>query len=710
MIRKHPGPFSSRWIWAREERVASVSSREDPDRETGRAFPRISACLIVRDEEAFLADCLESIREAVDEIVVVDTGSRDATPEIARRFGARVYESEWVGDFSQARNAALSYATGDWVLVIDADEMLAEGQAGLVRALVASGVADAYLVNVDNFADDPDSRVTTQHIALFRRDPRYRYVGKIHEQIAGSIAEAGGRIARTHLRYVHRGYDLSVVLSRKKRERNRTLILAELRERPDDPLVHYNLAQEHFAWGEWEDAVRECEETLRLAGESWGARVLPMVAYRLASSYFHLRRWDKAFATLQEFQIRFPQATHLRFLEGSFSVALGDPARAVGLFVQCLAFGDPPPGLYEHVLPGTGSYRAWLEMGSAYEALGNVKSAVAAYVEALKLEPRYRRAALRLASLLLRHEPAERVRDYVVDLADPRDFRVLDGLWEAFVNAQAFAEARAFADQMDDRYAGERELRRGITELVAGDLQQALAYLERAFEEKPTRERAALDGTLGALAAGDFRRATAFLEGLNEADYPGPAGLLRALHARLSGETPRPLGPEAKAYAWQLIRRCLFFRQPRLVDEVVALMVASGVPAADVALPLGKLLIGAGHRELGLELLVRAAREGRWDVDALLELGRAALEREDLEGAAAFFHKATELERTNPAPALLLSEVLVRQGARAAALQVLERALAENPYAAMLKERREAIARAGVSSLWGPAAGVMGRG
>ena len=99
---------------------------------------RISLCVIAKNEEAMIADCLESVRDVVDEMIVVDTGSLDRTVAIAEAAGARVVTFKWCDDFSAARNASIKAATGDWVLILDADERLGAGQGAAIRAAVHS--------------------------------------------------------------------------------------------------------------------------------------------------------------------------------------------------------------------------------------------------------------------------------------------------------------------------------------------------------------------------------------------------------------------------------------------------------------------------------------------------------------------------------------------------------------------------------------------
>src|SRR5680860_285424 len=116
------GPQTS----GRTEMGLTIATLSTPKERTPQ---RISLCMIMRDEEEHLARCLASVQGVVDEIVIVDTGSVDRSIEIAESFGARVLHEEWHGDFATPRNTGIDAATGDWILVLDADEELIDGAA-----------------------------------------------------------------------------------------------------------------------------------------------------------------------------------------------------------------------------------------------------------------------------------------------------------------------------------------------------------------------------------------------------------------------------------------------------------------------------------------------------------------------------------------------------------------------------------------------------
>ncbi|MDR3068675.1 MAG: glycosyltransferase [Cellulomonas sp.] len=186
----------------------------------------VSVVLIVKDEADVLADCLDSVRWA-DEIVVYDTGSTDATREIARRYTDKVIDGYWDDDFSAARNRALEHATGDWVLSIDADEVF-ESAGSTLRKHLSRGTSDTYgirIVNTGNSSVDGTFEFTAKRV--FRREGHH-WVGHLHEQIAtadGKIT-AGEVLAGIRLR--HSGYADADRLSNEKSGRNVALAREQL--------------------------------------------------------------------------------------------------------------------------------------------------------------------------------------------------------------------------------------------------------------------------------------------------------------------------------------------------------------------------------------------------------------------------------------------------------------------------------------------------
>ena len=186
----------------------------------------ISAVLIVKDEEEVLAECLDSVRWA-DEIVVYDTGSTDATREIARRYTDKVIDGYWDDDFSAARNRALEHATGDWVLSIDADEVF-ESQGSTLRKRLARAQVSTYGVRIVNTGySSVDATVEFTAKRVFRREGHH-WVGQLHEQIAAVDGQTAAGGVLTGIRLRHSGYADAERLSGEKSVRNISLAREQL--------------------------------------------------------------------------------------------------------------------------------------------------------------------------------------------------------------------------------------------------------------------------------------------------------------------------------------------------------------------------------------------------------------------------------------------------------------------------------------------------
>ena len=147
----------------------------------------LSLSMIVRDEEARLEACLKSVEGFCDEKVVLDTGSSDGTVALAEAAGARVESMEWPGDFAPARNRALELVSGDWVLVLDADERLLLDVQPQLQALMAQ--PDVLVINLLRFEEEAAQSPYSSVSRLFRRHPAIRWSRAYHTMIDDSVEE-----------------------------------------------------------------------------------------------------------------------------------------------------------------------------------------------------------------------------------------------------------------------------------------------------------------------------------------------------------------------------------------------------------------------------------------------------------------------------------------------------------------------------------------
>jgi len=236
---------------------------------------RLSLCMIVRDEIDFLDVCLDAAQPFVDETVIADTGSQDGTWERVQARADRALQIPWCDHFGQARNASLEAAGGEWVLILDADEVL-RGDPAALRAALA--VEDVLAWRLEVRSDVGAGRSERFHaVRLFRRRSEIRFSGRVHEQVTPALdalaererAWRVGELAGVHIE--HAGYRPEVARARGKRERNVRLLERALADDPDEPYLHYKLFQ---ALGrETAPARRHLDLAARLLLEATGAEL-----------------------------------------------------------------------------------------------------------------------------------------------------------------------------------------------------------------------------------------------------------------------------------------------------------------------------------------------------------------------------------------------------------------------------------------------------
>lgn len=361
--------------------------------------------MIVRDEAERLPACLASVAGAVDEIVVVDTGSTDGSQALARAAGARVAQSTWRDDFAAARNEALALASGEWVLVLDADERLAPGHAARIRALAAAGQAEGYNCRLVSALppDQPSSHIAHWYCRLFRKRPGVAFAGRVHEQVAPSIQAGGGRIMQSDVTILHEGY---AETSPAKLERNLTILRREVAERPEDAFVRFSLGLTLASAGDFTAASAAFEHALGLPTPPLSPHLRAVAWMKLGEARMRQDAWNAAAQAAEQALALQPDLALARytlgrslFEQGALQAAellfdeLSDaPADALGMTLhpRLVAVaralvrlrqrrGAEAVEILTPVAPDDLTGESMLHLGNAYLILGRLAEAAAAY-------------------------------------------------------------------------------------------------------------------------------------------------------------------------------------------------------------------------------------------------------------------------------------------------------------------------------------------
>lgn len=243
--------------------------------------PLLSVCMIVKNEEANLPRALASAAGMGAELVVVDTGSTDATVEVATLAGAKVVHFAWVGDFSAARNFAFASASGRWLLVLDADEVLTSDFRSRIAGVLEACEAGALRVTMSDIDDRGAVRMRFPSTRIIRNGRGYAYEGRVHEDLEGSVLRAGHTIEDVDLLIEHHGYTALESARKNRHERNMALVVQAHEEAPADPRGWHFLGLQHAIAGDHEVAASWFERVVSQAPDheltGWSASQLASI-------------------------------------------------------------------------------------------------------------------------------------------------------------------------------------------------------------------------------------------------------------------------------------------------------------------------------------------------------------------------------------------------------------------------------------------------
>lgn len=332
----------------------------------------LSACMIVKNEESFLEGSLISLKDLVDEIVIVDTGSTDQTVEIARSHGAVVHHSPWRDDFAQARNVAIDKAQGDWILRIDADERVKPFSRAALEKLLLEPSVIAYSCPVHYLRGW--TPFSTLH--LYRNHPEVRYSGVIHESIDDQVERIALRDGLTiescgmtieHLGYVNDGTA--------KFKRDLPYLLREVDREPDNALSWSRLGLLYYNTGEHKAALEACEKAIALVRKKESPQAKLVYPYFLMIHFRFSKGLDPGPLLAEGLEL-FPDDLSLVYFKGWDYLQTGFVGQAAAIFTELVKMGadrdDSPPA--PHELAILGEY-AWAALGDCNFKMGNYAKA-----------------------------------------------------------------------------------------------------------------------------------------------------------------------------------------------------------------------------------------------------------------------------------------------------------------------------------------------
>jgi tetratricopeptide (TPR) repeat protein len=254
---------SSQWK-ALLTRIDAALQRNEEAKPASR-LQTVSVCMIVKNEEHNLARCLRSVQKAADEIIVVDTGSADRTVEVAKSLDATVEYFKWCDDFAAARNYALSHATSDWILIMDADDEMDAGGDVSLRTFLNEPRPEVSICSLRTRVPCPGGLETfIEHPRLFRNHIGLHYVNGVHEQLAYPDGSLTVPELATGISVYHHGYLDSSEDMQERGERNFRILHAELEHKPDDALTNFFMGKEFRSHKRFEEAVPYLKRAVEL--------------------------------------------------------------------------------------------------------------------------------------------------------------------------------------------------------------------------------------------------------------------------------------------------------------------------------------------------------------------------------------------------------------------------------------------------------------
>lgn len=345
----------------------------------------LALCMIVKNEEKFIKKTIDSVIDIVDEIIIVDTGSTDKTLEILSSYNnINLYNHIWENDFSKSRNFALSKIKSDWILFIDADEILDVNSKKNIIEFINNTNLDGCHFLIYNYISEGSNNFSIHHgLRLFKNNKGFYYKGKIHEQISNdSIVNLKERFSKENIILHHYGYTSEVLEKKNKRNRNIPILLDTLKENPTDSFTLFNMGNEYLANNDILMAIKYYEEAFKYIDLTNIYSI--HLFYRISICYQNIKKYDKALSYVNKALDIYSPNVDLEYLRGTIYLDSNRYTLAIDSFNECLSLGDNVSDI--KFINNCGSINPLISLGNLYFKLEDYKKSLLYYEKALNLD------------------------------------------------------------------------------------------------------------------------------------------------------------------------------------------------------------------------------------------------------------------------------------------------------------------------------------
>ncbi len=370
--------------------------------------------MIVKNEEKVIDRCLGSVAHLVDEVIVVDTGSSDNTKLIVAGYTSYIYDFEWINDFSAARNFAASKATGEWILVLDADEYVDEEnfKEFIIELKANSDIFDAFGAKILNFTGSHgESLVQNYHDRIYKNNSEISYYRAIHEQFKKNNGEELN-IKNSNLLIFHSGYLNQTVTERKKNDRNQQLLNNEMNKGGNNAFDFFNYGNEYCSMGEYSKALDSYLKAYKMKSDfrlSW----VSITLVQIVSCLLNLQRHDDALEVIEDAESIYYNSPEFLYLKAEVFLNRGQIDDAKDIYQYIINNADR----FNHIIlrPDLKDQSPHFRLGEIYLDAGDYSNAIKHYSNVLNINKYNEKGITKVISILNKFHSNDEIQNFLLE-------------------------------------------------------------------------------------------------------------------------------------------------------------------------------------------------------------------------------------------------------------------------------------------------------